>query len=168
MKGKPTSHIMKGLIIVTILIVLYIVLQRTNTSNSFMKVLPTLLLAISVVISCLLFAKQMDGRVKFMEIFRHGFKTTAVITFFLVIYFFVDIKYVAPPVSQQEIEAAAKALQQQGNLMPIEAHDRAVEASKKIWMLVISGTIFVSIISGAVGSVLGSFLAKKNPVISTP
>lgn len=162
MQAKPTSHIKKGIIIAAVLIVIYFVLLRSNTANSFMKVLPTLLLAMGVAISCLLFAKQMDGKVKFVEIFRHGFKTAAVITFFLVIYFFVDIKYIAPPLSQQEIEAAARAIQQRDSLMPNEAHERAVEASKKIWMLVVAGTIFVSIISGAVGSVIGALLAKKN------
>ncbi len=162
MQAKPTSHIKKGIITAVILIIIYIILQRADTNNSFMKVLPTLLLAIGMAVSCLVFAKQTGGNVKFGEIFAHGFKTTAVVTFFLAIYFFIDIKYIAPPVSQQEIEAAAKTLQQQGNLMPNEAHERAVEASKKIWMLVVSGTIFVSIISGAVGSVIGALLAKKN------
>jgi Protein of unknown function (DUF4199) len=163
METKITSHISKGLVIVAVLIILDLVLQKTGVSlPKGLQYLPTVFLIAGVLFSCIIFARQSGGKLKFGDIFAHGFKTTAVITCLMAVYTFFAVKFIYPPPSAADIEAATKGIEQQGNMMPQEARERATDAAKKMWIMVVPGVIFVSLISGLTGSLAGAALAKKN------
>jgi Protein of unknown function (DUF4199) len=163
METKIISHITKGLITVAVLIILDLVLQKTGaTLPNGLQYLPTILLMAAVLVSCIIFANQSGGKLKFGDVFAHGFKTTAVIACLMAVYTFFAVKFIYPAPSAADLEAATKGLEQQGNMMPQEAKEKAVEAAKKMWIMVVSGVIFVSLVSGLIGSLAGALLAKKN------
>ena len=80
MEAKITSHIIKGIVVVAILVALDLFLQKSGLQiTTGLQYLPTLILVAGVVISCIIFAKQSATALKFGDVFVHGFKTTAVI-----------------------------------------------------------------------------------------
>jgi hypothetical protein len=164
MEAAITSHTRKGFIIVAVLIALDLFLKESGISISDgMQYLPRLVLSfIGVMVSCLLFAKQSAGRLKFADVFAHGFKTTAVIAFLMALYTFIAVKFIYAAPTLAEIEAAGKTIAVQGNVMPEEAKQMAMQAAKSRWIIYVSLSIFASLIPGILGAVSGAALAKKN------
>lgn len=163
METKITSHIIKGITVVVVLIGLDLFLQKSGLQiTTGLQYLPTLILVAGVAISCIIFAKQSATALKFADVFAHGFKTTAVIACLMAVYTFFAVKYIYPPPSAADIEATSKAIQQQGNTMPAEADRMALEGVKRMWVLVVPKVIFVSLVSGLIGALAGAALAKKN------
>src|SRR4051794_21541752 len=97
MEQKVTSPVSKGVIITLLLIVfgliIYFANQMENTAVSYLQYL---ILAIGVIWSCILYAKQMNGNVTFGNVFAHGFKTTAVTAALLAVYTFIAVKFLFP------------------------------------------------------------------------
>ena len=164
MESAITTHTRKGLIIVAVLIVLDLLLKKSGMPVSDgLQYLPRLIFSfIGVVVSCLVFAKQSAGKLKFAEVFAHGFKTTAVIAFLMAVYTFLAVKFIYAAPTMAEIEAAGKAIEQQGNVMPGEAKQMAIQGAKSRWIIYVSLSIFASLIPGILGAVTGAALAKKN------
>jgi Protein of unknown function (DUF4199) len=164
MEPKIISHTRKGLIIVAVLIILDLFLKKSGIQVSDgLQYLPRLVLSfIGVVISCLVFAKQSAGKIKFAGVFAHGFKTTAVIAFLMALYTFIAVKFIYAPPTAAEIEAAGKAIEHQGNVMPEEAKQMAIQGAKSRWIIYVSLSIFSSLIPGVLGAATGAALAKKN------
>jgi hypothetical protein len=160
MTTKIISHIIKGLIISAALITVSLVLQHLKTPSATWQWLPTLLLVIGVAASCLVFFWQAEETPKFGAVFAHGFRTTAVITCLMALYTFITVRFIFPHSSPDEIDAAAKAIRQQGNLMTQEAKEQAIAAAKNSWIMAVSGVIFVTVISGLAGSLAGAGIAR--------
>ncbi len=164
METAITNHKRKGFIIVAILIILDLLLKKSGIQVSDgQQYLPRLIISfLGVVVSCLVFAKQSAGTMKFAEVFAHGFKTTAVIAFLMALYTFIAVKFIYAAPTLAEIEAGAKSIGQQGNVMPEEAKQMAIEGAKNRWVIYVSLSIFSSLIPGILGAVTGAALAKKN------
>ena len=163
MEKKPVSHIIKALIISVLMFGWILLGSKLNfTANGKLQLIPYAILVLGIVISCMLYAKQYNGALKFGDIFANGFKTTAVVALVMAIFTFIAVKYVYPPTSQQELESLIKTYQQENNIMPNEAREAVLQGDKMKWVVSVSGIIFSSIICGALGSVLGAAIAKKN------
>jgi hypothetical protein len=109
-----------------------------------------------------LYSKQSGGNPGFGDVFAHGFRTTAVIAFLMALYTFISIRWIEPAPSAAEMEAAVKAIEQQGNTLYEEAKQQAIEGAKNRWIIYVSLSIFVSLIPGLVGSLAGAAVTKKN------
>jgi hypothetical protein len=164
MEKKVISHITKGLILAAIVIALDLIFQQPKLrgQESVQYLLRFGIVFAGIVASCVVFAKQTGGPLKFGEVFSHGFKATAVIAFLVAIYTFFAVKFIYPPPSAEEMEAAVKVMMQQKNVLEQEAKQLAAEAAKKRWIIYVSLSFFVSIIPGLLGSAIGGAVAKKN------
>ncbi len=127
-----------------------------------LQFVPYIVLILGIIISCILFARQMNGAVKFGEVFAHGFKTTAVIALLMAVFTFFAVKYIYPPPTPSEIEASIKTVQEQNNIMPNEAREMVLEGEKRQWIIFVSSAIFTTLISGLAGALAGSAIAQKN------
>lgn len=162
MENKPTSHILKGLIIVVLLIALDLIFQSLKAAPPmWVRFLPMIIIMSGVAASVYVFSKQICG-LNFKESFVHGLKTTAVVTCLFALYTYIAAKFIYPPLSKAEIEAAVQELLKAGNLTPDEARSKAVESGKMMWVIMVSGVIFVSLINGLIGSLIGAAISKKN------
>jgi hypothetical protein len=163
MEKKPSSHITKAVIIAGIMIAWILLAGKLNIPLAGnLQFVPYVVLTLGIVISCLLFARQMNGAVKFGEVFAHGFKTTAVIALLMAVFTFFAVKYIYPPPTQADIEASIKTVQEQNNIMPNEAREMVLEGEKKQWIIFVSSAIFTTLISGLVGALAGGAIAQKN------
>ncbi|MFT3934403.1 MAG: DUF4199 domain-containing protein [Chitinophagaceae bacterium] len=165
METKITSRVLKGFIIACILIVLDVFFQKKYNYNipdriHYTPWLPIVFLG--VIVSCILFVKQSGGRLAFGEIFAHGFRTAVVVAFIMAAYTFISIKFIYPPPGAAEMEAAVKAIEEQGSYLHNEAVQMANAAAKNRWILYVSLSIFATMIPGLLGAVLTAFATKKN------
>ena len=163
MEQKITSRITKGVIITAILIAIDVVLQLSyHPVPDSTRYLPRLLVTFAgVLMACIVYAKQ-SGTTLFGDVFSHGFKTTAVIAFFMAVYTFIAVKWIYPAPSAAEMEAAVKAIEQQGNALHEEAKQMAAQAAKNRWIVYVSVSLFVSLLPGILASLAGAAITKKN------
>jgi hypothetical protein len=163
-KNTVTSHIIKGIVIAAVLMLLNFVVRRQGgvALPVILQLLPTLLLLAGIIGSCLLFGAQTRGTMPRGDIFAHGFKTTAMVTFLVAVYTFIIVKFVFPH-SASEIEDAVKIMVQKDNRMEQEARRIAEDGFKRAWIFDVGGAIFATLITGLAGSFIGAALAKKKP-----
>ena len=163
-KNTVTSHIIKGLVIAAILMLLNFFVRKQGGIELpvILQLTPTLLMLTGIILSCVIFGNQTNGTMPRGDIFAHGFKTTAMVTFLMAVYTFIIVKFVFPhPAS--EIDEAVKIMVQKDNRMEQEARQIAENGFKKAWIFDVGGAIFATLITGLVGSLIGAAIAKKKP-----
>jgi hypothetical protein len=80
----------------------------------------------------------------------------------MIIYVIIFI-YLFPDVKEKGMEAARKSMQERGNLSP-EQINQSMEFTKKFFMVfIIAGTLIGYLIFGAIASLVGAAVTKKNP-----
>ena len=165
MEQKVTTPVVKGLIITLLLIVFGLIIYFTNQmGNSTIGYLQYVILIAGVIWSCTSFAKQMNGNVTFGNVFAHGFKTTAVVAVLLIIYTFIAIKFLFPDMVDQSLVIAKKKMEESPSKMSDEQIQQGLDMVKKFFLpIAIGGILLGFAIMGAIASLIGAAVAKKNP-----
>jgi hypothetical protein len=163
METKITSPAVKGVIISLVLIVLGLAIYFTGQSqNSALQWVQSLLFGVGIIWAAISFSKQSDGNVTFGNVFAHSFKTSMAATAIMLVYTFVFLKFIAPSFVDQAIEISRQKMEAKGNLTA-EQIDQAIAMTKKFFMpFAIGGGLVVDLILGAIFSLLGAAVAKKN------
>jgi hypothetical protein len=129
METKTSSHLLKGVLISLLAIVADLLLSKLNPATTDgNRYLARMIVAFAgVFISSFIYVRQ-TGASTLGEIFAHGFRITALVAFLLAVYTYVAIKFIYPPPSAAEMDAAVKAIEQQGVALGQEAR-RVAEKS---------------------------------------
>jgi len=164
MEKKVTSRVVKGVIITGIMIGLDIVLQNMYYPvPEGTRYLPRLIIVLAgIFISCIMYSRQLGGSPGFGDVFSHGLRTTALVAFMMAVYTFIAIKYIYPPPGPEEMAAAVKAIEMQGNVLHEQAVRDAAEAAKNRWIFYVSISIFATVIPGLAGSLAGAAIMKRS------
>jgi hypothetical protein len=163
MDQNVTTTTTKGIVISLILIVLGLIIYFLDMSaNSSVRYINFAVLIIGVIWSINNYGNQIDHNATFGNYFAHGFKITALVTAIMIIYVIIFI-YLFPDVKEKGMEAARKSMQERGNLSP-EQINQSMEFTKKFFMVfIIAGTLIGYLIFGAIASLVGAAVTKKNP-----
>ncbi len=164
MEQKLTAPWMKGLIISLILIVYGLVLYFTDQyQNKSLSWIQFVIIIGCLVYACINFAKQSNGNVTFGNVFAHGFKTTATVIVIMVIYTVISTKFLFPEMTEKIMDQARADMEKKGDLTD-EQITQGIEMGKKFFLpFAIGGIILMFGIIGAIGSLIGAGVAKKNP-----
>jgi hypothetical protein len=164
METKPTKPAVYGLIISLILIVFGLVTYFTNqTQNKALNSVAFFIFLFGIILSCIQYAKQMNGNVTFGNVFAHGFKTTAVIIVIEAVYTFISYKFIFPDMVEKGLEIARKSMEEKKN-MTEEQINQGIEITRKFFVPITIGSIILLFgILGLVASAIGAALAKKKP-----
>jgi hypothetical protein len=165
--NKITTHFTKGLIIGLTLATIGITLQILEIYDQWVQYVITGLYFLSIIACCLLFSKEKEGHVTFGQVFSHGFKT-ATIVILINIASFIIISLVMPELREHALNAAREAMEKDSRLTDSNIEDALNMTDKFYYVFGIVGTIFGYGVSGALGSLLGAAIAKKNPPTSMP
>ncbi len=164
MEQKIATPVQKGLMISLILIVYGLVLYFTNQfGNKTLGYLQYAVLIGGVIWSCIYFAKQMNGNVTFGNVFAHGFKTTAFITALMAVYTFISIKFIFPDIVDKTIEIARTEMASNKDLSEDQVNQLLEMTRNNFTLIAISAILLMFAIYGAVASLIGAAIAKKNP-----
>ncbi|MGN6618924.1 MAG: DUF4199 domain-containing protein [Ilyomonas sp.] len=167
MQTKPSTPVVKGLIIALILIVVGFVGRLVHVDmESWFRWVSNLLLVIGIIVSCVTYSNQLNHNVTFGNVFADGFKTTAVVTCITIV-FTVIIMMVMPEIKQQIFDAAKEQAEKGG------ASDEMIQKQQEMmksmfWVFMIGGILLGYIVVGAIASVIGAAIAKKNPQANNP
>ncbi len=164
MEQKITSPVVKGLIISMALIIFGLVLQFTDLyMNKALGSIQYLIILAGIIWACTSFSNQMNGNVTFGNVFAHGFKTTAFITALMAVYSVVAMKFLFPEMMDKALDVARLEMEKQGQLAEDQI-DQALEFTKKFFVpITIATIVVVFLIVGAISSLIGAAVAKKNP-----
>ena len=155
-----TIALITSLICIVINLVMYVSNQLTNKSLGYIQ----MVLVIGVIIwACINYAKQMNGQVTFGNVFAHGFKITAGIAALMSIYTIISVKFIYPEIIEMTIDVARAEMEKKGNV-PTDQMDIGLFLRKFFLPSAIAGSLFGTAIIGAIASLIGAGLAKKNPI----
>jgi hypothetical protein len=156
------THIQYGLIISAIVILFstlfYILHINTQKWTQWVGVA---IMFVGVIISCIQFAKANDGNVTFGNVFGNGFKTTSIVAL-VTIAFSVLFVLIFPDIKEQALEQVRLDMEKQGQADDVI--DKAVAMTDKMFIVfMLAGGIFGTLFFGAIASLIGAAVAKKNP-----
>ncbi|MDR3715281.1 MAG: DUF4199 domain-containing protein [Puia sp.] len=165
MEKKITSHITKGLFIVLILALLDVVAGIWDFKlASWFRWIPTLVLFAAVIGSSIHYGSQNNYRVSFGDLFAYGFKTTAVVGCLLIFYTLLSIFVLFPETKEIALQQARSEMERDGKLTE-EAINQGLSITRKFFVpFAIAGALFGTILVGALGSLVGAAVTRKNPV----
>lgn len=156
----------KGLIIGLVLIAVSVVMQLLISDMEKMQKLnwvSFLLIIVGIVWACFSYGKEMNGNVTFGNVFAHGFKTSAVLTIIMLAYTVLSLTVLFPEMKEKAIELARTQMEAKGELSEAQI-DQAVSMTEKFFMpFAIGGVLIAYLVMGAIASLIGAAIAKKNP-----
>lgn len=164
METKVTTPLIKGIIITLILIVfgllLYFIDKMQHPALTYIQY--ALFLA-GIIWACITYSQQLNANVTYGNLFAHGFKVTAVITAFMLIYTVLALNFLFPDMVDKSIEMTRQKLEQSG-----KATDSQIEAQVNMMrdhftLFAVAGIIIGFAVFGAISSLIGAAVAKKKP-----
>ena len=164
MDKQITSHILKGAILGGISILFSIIIYVFNLyTTQWISWLSYAVLIGGIIYGNILFANQNNNDVTFGNIFAHGFKTTAVVIVITVLYTVLSL-FIFPDMVDKIIEISRTAMAKNPQ-MTDEMIEQGIAMTKKLFLPFASaGAIFGTGFLGAIASLIGAAVAKKNPV----
>ena len=164
MENKITPPWTKGLIISLVLIVYGLILYFSGQSqNKSLGWVQMCLLVIGLIYACIQFAKQKEGNVTFGNVFAHGFKTTAAVIVIMVVYTVIALKLLFPEMVEMGLTQARVEMEKKGTLSETDVENGVQMVRKFFIAFAVGGIVFGFGIIGAIGSLIGAAVAKKNP-----
>ena len=164
MDKQITSHIVKGAILGGISILFSIIIYVFNLyTTQWISWLSYAVLIGGIIYGNILFANQNNNDVTFGNIFAHGFnKTTAVVIVITVLYTVLSL-FIFPDMVDKIIEISRTAMAKNPQ-MTDEMIEQGIAMTKKLFLpFAIAGAIFGTGFLGAIASLIGAAVAKKNP-----
>ncbi|MDB5250055.1 MAG: hypothetical protein JWQ40_4449 [Segetibacter sp.] len=163
MEQKTTSPAIKGLIISLILIVFSLILQFLDlSSNKGLGSISLLLFFAGIIWSGIIYANQLHGNITFGSIFAHAFKVAAAVTAIMTIFTIISIKFISPEQIDVALREARTGMEEKN--MSDDQIDQAMSITRKFFLpFAIGGVLFIYMVVGLIGALIGAAVAKKNP-----
>jgi len=161
---KPVSHIVAGLIIAAIMVVYSIGLNFMGLmQNRALGWLGYGIMLVGLIVFINMYGKAKNYQVGFGGLFGYGFKTTAIMALVLVI-FLICFFMIFPEYKDKIMEAARKGMEEGGKMSDEQIEQGLSMYSKNFMVFTVGGALFMYILLGAIGSLIGAALTKKKPV----
>ena len=156
------THVQKGLIISAVLIVISIGLYVGGlNTQTWAQWIGNIIFFAGIVWACIYYGKQKDNYVTFGNLFAHGFKVTAVVTVIMLV-FTVIFVLVFPDIKEKSMEIARQRMEERGNLTDDQIETGLNMTQKFFMVFLIGGILFGYAIFGAIASLIGAAVTKKN------
>lgn len=160
---KPITHVSAGLIIAALLVVFSIVVQFMGLAqNQLIGLLQYAVIIGGLVYFITQWGKANNYSLSFGNLFAYGFKATAVFTIinivFLIIFFLVF-----PDMKEKTFEMAREQMEKNPSVSEDQIEQGIDIARRFFWVGLVGGTMFMLIVIGAIGSLIGAAVTKKRP-----
>lgn len=152
----------KGLVLGLILIIIALAIYFSGINmTSGIQYLGYLIFLAGIIFCITQYGRQINYASTFGNYFTHGFKIAAIVTIIMIIYVIAFI-LLFPEFKDRAMEEARKNMQSKN--LSEEQMDKAVEISRKFFTtFLIAGTLIGYLIFGAIASLIGAAVTKKNP-----
>jgi hypothetical protein len=164
MENKPTAPWLIALVTSLALIVFSLVIYFTDQlANKYMTYVFNGLIIVVIIWACIQYAKQMNGDVTFGNIFGFGFKIAAGIAAIMCVYTFISVKFIHPEIVEKTIDIARAEMEKKPEISTEQIDTFVNMMSKSFLLFAIIGYLFNTAFWGAIASLIGAALARKNP-----
>ena len=164
METKVTTHIVKGVILGAVYILLSTIIYAFNLySIKWLTLLIYLFIFAGIIISNIVYANQNNNNESFGNIFADGFKTTSlfiIISIAFTVLFFILL----PEMIDKSFELQRLELEKKPELTDEMIENFIAMQKDNFWTFTIAGNIVLNAIIGAIASLIGAAVAKKNPI----
>ena len=164
METKVTTHIVKGVILGAVYILLSTIIYAFNLySIKWLTLLIYLFIFAGIIISNIVYANQNNNNESFGNIFADGFKTTSlfiIISIAFTVLFFILL----PEMIDKSFELQRLELEKKPELTDEMIENFIAMQKDNFWTFTIAGNIVLNAIIGAIASLIGAGIAKKNPL----
>ena len=163
MEKKALSPVQAGLLIAIIMILYSLITYLTGLfTQSWVGYVSYLLLCVMVIVAVMSYVKSKDGYATFGNAFLWGFKTSAVVLLFYLVYLVIFI-IIFPDFKQRMIDITREAMEKQNS--PDDQIEAAMNMmNKAFYVFMFVAITFFFLLLGVIGSLLGAAFAKKKPV----
>jgi hypothetical protein len=160
---KPISHVSAGLIIAALLVIFAIIVQFMGLAqNQALGLIQYALIIGGLVYFVTQWGKAHDYTLSFGNLFAYGFKATAVFTIINIV--FLIIFFLAFPEMREKSFEMMRETMENNPKMTEEQIDQGIDIARRFfWVALVGGTMFMLILIGALGSVIGAAVTKKRP-----
>jgi hypothetical protein len=165
---KNKNSIWVGAIVISFICIAYGLIVHLShlDDNIFLGPLCLLIITIAFIIVCVQFSKSQNGNITFGNVFAHGFKTSIVVALIMVVWMILKIKVIFPNWENEALQKSSLAMVKRG--LSQEQIDNRIGFSRRYYMTFLIGSIILGyVIWGAISSLLGAAIAKKNPQIKS-
>ncbi len=163
MEQTVTTSTTKGIVISLILIVIALVSYFLNmNTSSALQYISYAVFILGIIWSVNIYGKQIDHNSTFGNYFAHGFKIAALVTAIMIIYIVIFV-YLFPDVREKAMEAAKTRMESKGQLTQEQINQGLVITKKFFMVFIVAGTLLGYLIFGALASLIGAGITKKNP-----
>ncbi|HZI69041.1 MAG TPA: DUF4199 domain-containing protein [Hanamia sp.] len=162
MEQTVTTSTTKGIVISLILIVIALITYFLNlNTSSALQYISYLVYVIGIIWSINVYGKQIDHNSTFGNYFAHGFKIAALVTVIMIVYIVIFVM-LFPDIREKALEAARSRMVSKGATQ--DQITQGLNITKKFFMVfIIAGTLIGYLIFGALASLIGAGITKKNP-----
>ena len=163
MEQKVTSTVTKGFVIGLVMIAITLGMTFSGIAmNSPLKWLSYIIFIVGVIIAINQYGKQINYNSTFGNYFAHGFKIAALVTVIMIVYSVIFIT-VFPEFKEQALDEARKQMRSRKDLSE-ENMEKAIDMTKRFFMVgMIGGILLFYLITGAIASLIGAAITKKDP-----
>jgi uncharacterized protein DUF4199 len=163
-KNKPISHFVAGIILALILLIYSTALQFLGLGqNQSLGWLSYIILVVGLIIFINQHAKSKDYRVSFGGLFTYGFKVTAITTIIVIICLIIFFA-AFPEFKQKILDMMRKGMEDGGKMSDDQIDSFVAGFSKNFLLITAGGALFMYLLCGAIGSLIGAAVTKKVPV----
>jgi hypothetical protein len=162
MQKQITSTMVKGAIIGLIMILVSIAASFLDLqANGYFQWAVYGIFLIGVILSISQYGKQINYNSTFGNYFAHGFKISALVTLMMIIFLIVFMT-IFPEFKQKAIDEVEKSMTEKKSTE--EQMEQFKNLTNKFFMVfVVGGTLFSYLLFGAIASLIGAAVTKKDP-----
>jgi hypothetical protein len=163
MQQTVTTSTTKGIVLALILIIIALATYFLNMNqSSALQYISYVVFIAGVIWSVVSYGKQVEYNSTFGNYFAHGFKTAATVTAIMIIYVIIFVT-LFPDMKEKAMDAARKSMEAKGNLTQEQITQALGFTQKFFTVFLIAGTLVGYLIFGAIASLIGAGITKKNP-----
>ena len=161
---KPISHFIAGTIIAAVIIIYSLLLNILGKGqDKTLGWIAYILFVAGLILFINLYGNAKNNEVTFGNLFTYGFKTTAFSTLLIILCLVIIILFL-PDFKQKILDGMRKGMEDQGKLSDEKIDEFVGTFSRNFMLFVVGGAIFMYLLTGAIGSLIGAAVTKKKPV----
>lgn len=164
MEKKPVTHFIVGGIMGAITVLFSVILIITDQlQNQSLGWISSALMLVALIYFIRDYGNAKNNQLGFGDLFAFGFKSSAFATI-LILAFQVIFNLAFPEMQDKMLEITRQKMLEQNPQPTDDQIEMALSFTKKFfWPFVIGGTILGTLLFGAIGSLIGAAITKKNP-----
>lgn len=161
------THITYGFITALVMIIAGVILYISNLSfESWSQYVSYAIFLVGIILNANAFSKANDADVTFGKVFSSGFKASAIVTLATIAWSFISLM-IFPDIMEKGMEMARAKMEERG--LGQDMIDQQMEMTRKYFKaFMVGGILFMYMFVGALFSLIGAAIAKKNPRPQAP